>query len=168
MQGFRPQTYDDWLSEIKFSNTVEDIVNASAKAGKLNANKKAARHDIALVLADKYKAEMQRAHGRSMLTKTINKKFDKAANIMFKSKFSSLLDYVIKSEPSFDPKATNVSQGKTPLGFVNATNTLGDKGAIRTPLGFIKKFTRISEDGSVETGLGFLDDGSGGGALGFL
>lgn len=151
----QPQSYEEWLSEIKFANTLEDslggpgILTAAAQVARLNPSKDAARHDIALVLAAKYQGEMQRAGGRPMLVRIIEDKFDKISQMIFKSNFTSLYQYVIKNEPSFDPKATNLAQGGAALGFV-------------------KKPGRVNEKGIVEKGLGFLEDNGPGGALGFL
>jgi hypothetical protein len=137
--------------------------------GKLSSNPKEARHDIALILAIKYKEEMGRANGRTMLTTPIEEKYDTIAKVLFKSKFKSLLNYVIKNEPGFDPRATSIAQGKTPLGFVGADATYDEKGNVRAPLGFVKKPQTLDEDGNVQPGLGFLDEGNGSrGGLGFL
>jgi hypothetical protein len=156
MQRRQPQSYEDWLSEIKFSNSLDaaldgpGIIPAAMQAARMNPDKKAARHDVALVLADKYRGEIQRAGGRPMLIKVIDDKFDKIGQIIFKSKFSSIYKYVLENEPNFDPKATNLAKGGAALGF-------------------IKRPDRVNDNGVVEKGLGFLnDDNVGGGALGFL
>lgn len=150
MQRKQPQSYEEWLSEIKFSNSLEDILTAAAQASRLNPDKKAARHDVALVLADKYRGEMQRAVGKPIAIRVIDEKFDKIAGMIFKSKFLSVYNYVVENEPSFDPKATDLANG----------------GAV---LGYIKPQPRLNDKGIAEPGLGFLDDDSvGGSSLGFL
>ena len=155
LQRRQPQSYEEWLSEIKFSNTLNDapdgpgILTAAMQVARLNSDKKAARHDIALVLADKYQGEMLRAGGRPMLIKIIEDNFNKIAAIIFKSKFSSVYNYVLENEPNFNPKATNRAAGGAALGFM-------------------KRPDRINKKGAVEKGLGFLDDEGVGGALGFL
>jgi len=156
MHQERPQTYEQWLSEVKFSNTLEDtlsgpgIITAAQQVGRLNPNKKAARHDIALVLADKYRGEAARAGGHPMLIRTIDEKFNKISQILFKSSFESLYNYVIKNEPSFDPVATNLAKGGAKLGC------MGQK-------------CRTNEQGVPQSNLGFLGgEATTGGSLGFL
>lgn len=157
MHQERPQTYEQWLSEIKFANSIEDtldgpgIITAAQQVGRLSPDKKAARHDIALVLADKYRGEAKRAGGRSMLINAINEKFDKISQILFKSNFQSLYNYVIANEPSFDPIATNLAKGGAKLGCMGAK-------------------CRVNEKGVAQPGLGFLggENSTGTGSLGFL
>ena len=136
---------------------------------KLNPNLKEVRHDIALILAIKYKEEMGRANGRTMLTSPIERKYDILAKVLFKSKFKSLLNYVVINEPNFDLRATNAAKGITPPGFIGASVTYDEKGKPRSPLGFMKKPVYLDEEGNPQPGLGFLDDGSSSrGGLGFL
>ena len=169
MSAFRPQTYQDWLNEVNFSSKPQEMVYAGNMAGKLAPNKQTAQHDIALVLAEKYRQEVQRAKGNSMVVKSIKTKFNEVARDLFKSKFISLLNYVKQNEPSFDARATKTSEGLKPLGFIGAQATRDDKGRLRSPLGFVKKPNRVGEDGKIEPGLGFLDeDNSTHGSLGFI
>lgn len=164
--AFKPKTYQDWLNEINFSVNEHQMINAALNAGNLAADKNAARHDIALVLAHKYKTEMKRTANRTMLVDSINKKYEAVAQTVFKSKFNALLSYVMKNEPNFDIEHKNKAEGKTPLGFVNAGETVDEKGNPRSPLGFVKKPTPrmgvSARPGSSEVeersepGLGFL------------
>jgi len=156
MHQERPQTYEQWLSEVKFSNTLEDgpngpgIITAARQVGRLNPDKKAARHDIALVLADKYRGEARRARGHQITIKAIDEKFNEISQILFKSSFQSLYGYVLKNEPSFDPTATNLAKGGAKLGCMGQQ-------------------CRTNEKGVDQPGLGFLGDQStGSGSLGFL
>ena len=156
MQSFRPSTYKEWLSEIKFSTDVEGMAKAAIQAGRLNPNKNEVKHDVALVIADKYKTEKTLANNRAMLLSAIGKRYDKVCNILFKCNFAPILSYVIKNEPEFDIKATQKMQGRPSLGFVDAGITRDKKGKVRRPLGFVKKSSRVNKDGKVEPGLGFL------------
>jgi hypothetical protein len=155
--SFNPSTYEQWLSEIKFSNEIEDIIKAAKEASKYKADKNELRHDVALVLADKYRTEIKLAGGRSMLIRTIRDKFEKITQILFKSNLGGMLNYVIKNEPNFDIGATKKAQGMTPLGFIDAGKTVDSKGRVRTPLGYISPpGGRVNEEGDKEPGLGFL------------
>lgn len=166
--AFKPKTYQDWLNELNFSVTEQQMINAAINAGNLVADKNIARHDIALILVHKYKTEMKRTSNSAMLATTINKRFEDVTQALFKSKFSALMSYVLKNEPELDIQYKNKIQGKTPLGFVDAGETVDEKGNPRTPLGFIKKPTpRLGHSaipGSsevaerLEPGLGFLGD----------
>jgi hypothetical protein len=164
MNNRQPQSYKDWMNELNIVTSAEDMVAAAHMMGRLNP--KTAKHDIALVLASKYKTELSRTSGRSMLIRTIREKYDLVAKSLFNSRMQSLVGYVLKHEPGF-----NASHGKTTLGFVDSKIAYDDKGRIsRTPLGFLKRPDSVDKDGNIEPGLGFLDDGSSsiGGGLGFL
>lgn len=163
--AFRPQTYQDWLNEINFSSKSQEMVHAGNMAGRLAPNKKTAQHDIALVLAEKYRQEAQRAKGNSMVVKSIKSKYDEVARDLFKTKFNSLLNYVKQNEPSFDMRATKVAEGFKTLGYIGVQATQDDKGHARSPLGFVKKPNSKGEN----PGLGFLEeDNSTHGSLGFI
>jgi len=166
--AFRPQTYKDWLNEVNFSSKPQEMVQAGLMAGKLAPNKQTAQHDLALVLAEKYRQEVQRARGNSMVVKSIKAKFDEVARDLFKSKFSSMLNYVMQNEPSFDPQASRAAKGVA-LGFIGAKTTRDSDGRVRNPLGFIKKPSGKGAGGKAAPGLGFLEeDNSTNGSLGFL
>ena len=178
MQQKQRVTYEDWMAELQLATTVDDnpgtrlpgMVTAASMMAKLAPNPKQARHDIALVLASKYQEEMGRANGNSMLTRPIEEKYDTVANVLFKSKFQNLLNYIYKHEPHLDPRNTNIQQGKTPPGFIGVETTYDEKtGEARPPLGFMTRPKRVNEEtGEVEPGLGFLDEGHKRGGLGFL
>lgn len=164
-----PHTYQDWLNEINYASKPQEMVFAGNMAGKLATNKQTAQHDIALVLAEKYRQEVQRAKGNSMVVKSIKIKFNVVAKDLFKSKFGSLLNYVKQNEPSFDMRATKTAEGLKPLGFIGAQATWDDKGRLRSPLGFVKKPNRKDKDGNPQPGLGYLEeDNSTHGTLGFI
>lgn len=167
--AFRPRSYQDWLNEINFSSKPQEMVHAGNMAGRLASDKKTAQHDIALVLAEKYRQEMVRAGGNVMVTRGIKNKYQEVARDLFKSDFGKILNYIRQKEPGYDPKSTKAAQGSSPLGFIKAKPTHDDRGHIRAPLGFIKKPNKVSESGHVEPGLGFLDDDAPShGTLGFL
>jgi hypothetical protein len=178
MRRIKPQTYQDWLNELDLSAkraTGEDhataMIKAARMAGKLNPNKKEARHDVALVLANIYRRETTGARGHMMVLKAIEKKFNKVSKALFKSRFKALLNYVISKEPSFDPQATAVNQGKTRPGNIKANASLDKEGRKRRPLGFLGATEpRVAEDGHIDYGLGFLGDDAppSGSSLGFL
>jgi len=157
-QMFKPKTYNDWLNELNFSVKEDDMIVAATNAGKLAADKNAARHDIALVLARKYQAEMRKNGKNGMVARDINERYEHVSQNLFKSKFDSLLAYVVKNEPEFDIRSTGEQAGKTTLGFVKATVTKDPrKGYDRTPLGFMRKPEgRVDPEGNIEPGLGFL------------
>ena len=141
MHQEQPQTYEQWLSEVKFSNTLEDslsgpgIITAAKQVGRLNPQ--AARHDIALALADKYRGELRRAGSHPMMMRAVNEKFDRISQVLFRSSFQSLYNYVIKNEPSFDPTATNLAKGGAKLGCMGQQCKPDDQGIIKPGLGFL-------------------------------
>jgi len=156
---FKPQSYNDWLNELNFSINEDQIINAATNVGKLAMDKNAARHDIALILAKKYQTEMNKNGLNGMIARDIKERYENVAQALFKSKFDSLLSYVVKNEPEFDIRTTVEQAGKTPLGFVKSTVTKDLKGNARRPLGFARKpDPRVDGEGKVEPGLGFLND----------
>jgi len=157
MQGFQPRTYKDWLNELNFSITEDQMIKAATNAGNLAMDKNMARHDIALILAHKYKTELKRTAGNEMVARDIEDRYENVAQTLFKSKFSAMMSYVIKNEPDFDLDYKVKSSGKVRLGFVQASVTTDERGNARLPLGFAKKpDPRMDEEGKPERGLGFL------------
>lgn len=154
---FKPQTYQDWLNELNFSAKVPEMVNAATNAAQAAMDKSAVRHDIALILATKYKKDIDRTAGNAMLVRAVEERYETVAQTLFKSRFSSLLNYVLKEEPNFDIQKKVENEGKTPLGFIKPVVTKADDGTVRLPLGFMKKPTRTDESGNTQPGLGFLD-----------
>ena len=175
----KPQTYQDWLNEldlsaknVKGADHADAMIYAAKMAGKMNPNKKEARHDVALVLANIYRRETTGARGHPMVLRTIDAKFEKVSRSLFKSSFKALMNYVIKNEPSFDPRATVINQGKTPPGNIKANATFDKDGRKRKPLGFLgPPEPRVNDKtGEAEPGLGYLasDAPPSGSSLGFL
>lgn len=157
-QIFKPKSYNDWLNELNFSINEQQMINAATNAGKLSLDKNAARHDIALILAWKYRAEMKKNGKNGMVARDIQERYENVAQALFKSKFDSLLAYVVKNEPEFDVRSTVEQAGKSTLGFVKTSVTKDQKGNDRLPLGFTRKpDTRLDAEGRPEPGLGFLN-----------
>lgn len=157
---FKPQSYQDWINELNFATKDQEMVKAAINAIQLAADKGTARHDIALVLAAKYKKDMDRTANNAMLVRAIDERYEIVAQSVFKSKFQSLINYVIKTEPDFlrrfDPVAKAESDGKTPLGFIKPAIHKNEDGSVRLPLGFMKSHGREDDKGNIEPGLGFL------------
>lgn len=167
--GFQPKTYEEWLSELNFSTKPEEMISAALMAAKLSPNKKAATHDVSLVLANMYKREVNYARGQTMVIKRVGDKFEFVSQKLFKRPFSALLDYIKRSEPEFDHKATSYAKGAKAPGFIKADSTYDNKGNERKPLGFVAPKPRVDDKGSSYPGLGYLeDDGGINGSLGFL
>ena len=166
----RPQTYQDWLNELNLTTKIDEMINAAIMASKLNPNVAQVRYDVALVLANMYQREISKSRGHAMVLKQIRKKYDDVSKALYKVNFGIVLQKVIESEPNFDPKATAISQGKTPPGYIKSVASIDDKGNTRSPLGFVRKpKAREDAEGNFHPGLGYLDDeNSPGTSLGFL
>lgn len=158
-RGFKPTTYAEWLSELSFCSKADEMITAARTAAQLNPDRKQVIHDISLVLAQMYKRAMISAGDRPMVINSIKERFNEVTLKLLKQPIEAVVDYVIRTEPSFDPKATDELKGKTPPGFLKATPTVDKDGRVRTPLGFVKKPSpAVDKDGNVRPGLGFLSD----------
>jgi len=167
--AFKPKTYKDWLNEINFSSKPLEMVHAGNMAGKLAPDKKTAQHDIALVLAEKYRQEMIKAGGNVMVVRGIRDKYQEVSKKLFNINFPVILNYVKKNEPEYNIKKTKEAEGASPPGYIRPIVTEDEKGRPRKPLGFVKKPVKKTEDGDIEPSLGFLaDDAPAHGGLGFL
>jgi hypothetical protein len=154
-----PQTYEQWLSELKFQNEFDGIVKVANHIAKMSADKKRAQVDVALVLTEKYNVELQRAHN-TMVRRTIESDYDKIAGALFKCKMSGLIKYAQQNEPNY-ARHTRAGEAAVhkgpPLGFLQNQESLDEKGNVRAPLGFVKSPTpKVDEKGRVNPSLGFL------------
>jgi len=163
----RPQTYQDWLNELNYATKPQEMIYTAQMASKVAPNRGAHRHDVALILAEKYKQDLLRGGDNAMVKRAVDQKFEEVANIVFQAQFSGILGYVLKAEPGFDLKTTAARKEGAggSLGFVKSKASVRD-GEVRTPLGFVGKPAARKGEGS----LGFLGDDSGisGGSLGYL
>jgi hypothetical protein len=157
--AFKPQTYEQWLSELKFQNEFADIIKTANHIAKISTNKKQAQVDVALVIVEKYNVDLQRAHN-SMVRRTIETDYNKIAEALFKCKMSGLIKYALQNEPNLasHTRVGEVSSHKgKPLGFLQGNNSVDEKGNVRAPLGFIKPPANIvDEKGQPRPPLGFL------------
>jgi len=134
MQGGRqPQTYQEWLNELNNSTQQARILECAVSAAKLAPSPKVAFHDAALVLANMYKREMNKAADNPVLERTIKSKFDTITQKLFQGPMSKVLEHVIATEPSFDPQASGIRQGtRGALGYINPPHKDG-----KSSLGFL-------------------------------
>lgn len=157
--GFKPQTYEQWLSELKFQNEFADIIKTANHIAKIAVDKKQAQVDVALVITEKYNVDIQRAHN-SMVKRTIETDYDKIAEALFKCKMPALIKYALKNEPNLarHNRAGEASTFKgKPLGFLQGNDSVDEKGNVRAPLGFVKPpASRLDEKGQARPPLGFL------------
>jgi len=168
MQGARqPQTYNEWLNELNYATKPQEMIFAAQMAARVAPNRGAHLHDVALILAEKYKQDLLRGGDNAMVKRAVDQKFEEVSNIVFQAQFSGILGYVLKAEPGFDLKTTAARKegAAGSLGFVKSKASVKD-GKVRSPLGFVGK----PAPRKGETSLGFLGDDSGisGGSLGFL
>jgi len=161
----KPQTYEQWLSELKFQNEFVEIVKVANQIAKMSANKKQAQIDVALVLTEKYLTDLQRAHN-AMVKRTIEEDYDKISESLFKCNMAGLVKYAQQNEPNLT-QHNRVGEAAThkgpdgraykPLGFLQSQETVDEKGRVRAPLGFIKKPPTVVDDkGRTLPPLGFL------------
>jgi len=161
----RPQTYEQWLSELKFQNEFDNIIKIAAHLSAIAKDKNRARLDIALVLMDKYEIDMRRA-SNSMVAKVIESDYSKITQVLFKCSISGLIKFVKKNEPNIEKhkglrevgirKDRNDGESR-PLGFLQGHDSVDRSGEARPPLGFVRKPKPIiDEEGRSNPSLGFL------------
>lgn len=177
-QRQKPQTYEQWLSELKFAHEFDDVIKAANAVITIARDKKQAQVDVALTIVEKYKIDMRRAFN-PMVKKTIEESYDTIAEKLFsppggpKCKMSGLIKYVQKNEPNFVKHAgideVNVRKDDTernargeimekkPLGFIKGYESVDREGQPRKPLGFVNPVPTIDKkDGKLRPPLGFL------------
>lgn len=163
-RAFQPQSYEDWLSELKFQNEFANIIKVANQISKMATDKKRAQVDVALVISDKYKVDLQRA-SNAMVQRVIEQDYNKIAEALFKCKIAALVKYAEQNEPHL-ARHTRVGETsvrkekneiKKPLGFLQSEASVDEEGRIRPPLGFIKKpQAKVDEKGRTNPSLGFL------------
>ena len=157
--AFQPQTYEQWLSELKFQNEFADIIKTANHIAKISTNKKQAQVDVALVITEKYNVDLQRAYN-SMVRRTIETDYDKIAEALFKCKMPALIKYAQQNEPNL-ARHNRVGEASShkgkPLGFLQGYDSTDEKGNVRAPLGFVKPPpAKVDEKGRANPSLGFL------------
>ena len=88
-----PTSYEGWINRLDMSSSTEAIFEAAANAAQLNPDKKQARHDVAMLLYKKHKLESARGGDNDIVVKTVKRKFEHLAKLLFNGSLTSLIDY---------------------------------------------------------------------------
>lgn len=102
------QSYQGGLSRLYASVTADDMIQSIQGTVRFAPDPQTFRHDIPVLLAEKYREEKERGGDNQIVTRTIEAKYELVAQTIFKSSFKAILQHVQKTEPNFSPKKVNL------------------------------------------------------------
>jgi len=93
-----PTSFNGWLARLANVIREEDIIEAVEQTGRAAPSPQVGRHEIAMLLAEKYLKETKLAGDNQMASRRINTKYETVCQTMFKSPIKAIVEYFNKHD----------------------------------------------------------------------